>query len=300
MKRFYVLNNRDAAFSYVFALKRAGYEETTIQKADFILTDFERPIIKQMRANRPLFFYPHTPYSWFVWDGLSSTHKASCNFVYGENAKLGLTSLGYVDRIEVCGFSRCATLPFRPSIGRRLLFAPAHPLMNGRYPREEDYQVHRSAFDWVIKYKEYFDSVTVRIFGTIEQNGFYKADGIHFENAATTTRYTTALTVQNSIESIERHDLIISCNTFGYLSLARGKPTILYGNTLPRTREGDAKNYHLYKHLIDFPCPLESLTINEIIKAGSIISPVVAEWKSKTIGQNFDAEKFLSVIKDYV
>jgi hypothetical protein len=172
--------------------------------------------------------------------------------------------------------------------------------MNGRLPNEEDYQVHRSAFDWIVKYKKYFDSVTVRIFGTIEQNGLYKSDGVQFENAAVATRYTAALSTRASIESIDRNDLVISCNTFGYLALARGKPTILYGNTSPRTREGGVNNYHLYKHLIDFPNPLESLTIDEVLGAGSIINAEVEEWKSKTIGGQFDVEKFLSIIKECI
>jgi hypothetical protein len=300
---FFVLRHRDSADAYIKALLDARYAETKdIARADFILYDHEIKLAGHIQAikDKPTFVYPHTPYSWFVWDGICPTLPASCNFVYGENAKLGLESFGYPGRVKVCGFSRCEVFPFRPSKDRRLLFAPAHLLLNKKYPRDNDYRVHQAAFAWVVRHAKYFDGVTVRIFGTIKENGFHEVEGIKFENVATATRYTSALTVESSIASIERHDIIISCNTFGYLSLARGKPTILYGNCQPRTREGEVRNYPLYKHLIDFPYPLESLSVDDVIKAGSIINSAIEKWRQKTIGGNFDAEKCLSAIKEYV
>lgn len=303
MKSFFVFRQRDSADAYVKALLGAGYTETKdLTRADFVLYDHEVRLAghTQTIKNKPTFIYPHTPYSWFIWDGICFIREASCNFVYGENAKLGLESFKYLNRVEVCGFARCAALPFRPSKGRRLLFAPAHLLMNKRFAKDEDYRVHRAAFDWVVRNAKHFESATVRVYDSVEENGFYKADGINFEDAAVTHHYTSALTVESSLASIESHDIIISCNTFGYLSLARGKPTILYGNCKPRTREGEAQSYPLYKHLIDFPYPLESLTVDDVIKAGSIINPVVEEWRRQTIGTNFNAEKFLSIIKEYV
>ena len=105
MKKFFAVHNRDAGDAYIRALLDAGYEEVnTLKESDFILTDFERPMV--MGTDKPMFIYPHTPYAFWLWDKWIVASPVECNFVCAEAGVRAMQAYGYKYRVESVGFSR--------------------------------------------------------------------------------------------------------------------------------------------------------------------------------------------------
>lgn len=301
MKYFQVYNNKGAADAYVAALGRIGYTPTRQSRmADFLIYDHERrDRLIDLFIGKPIFMTPHTPYSWFIWDGISPIDRATVNFVYGQAAQDGLLRFGYPHRIEVCGFARCGTREFRPTPGRRLLFAPAHPLaVDRKFPRPENAELHLAALRWCVEHKNYFESVTVRHAFDLKDNGFEEYEnepGIIFQKVE-------KLSAELSVQAIDQADLVLSCATFGFLSMARGVPTLLYGykNIIPSSRRGFVKNYHLYQDIFEPPYYFEDLTIDQVLEHCRGEDESLRRWKAAHIGRAFDQDKFISVVREFV
>lgn len=306
-KYFYCMNNKDAANDYVLALLGSGYIQTkSISRSDFLLIDnehggarFEK--IKYYCERIPVFIYPHTPYSYWLWDGLYTPLPVACNFVVGDGAVNGMIAYGYPYRVEAVGFTGCKVSPFRKTSGKRLLFAPAHPFGDGKHASIKAGENQFNAAKFIAGHCEYFDSVTVRYSGTIQSNGLECFGGTsaimkHVEI------YKNANIREEATKDILNSDIVISCNTFGYLAVASGTPSVLYGYKGEDVggRAGTVKNYALYKHHYEYPMQLEDMSILEILGVREKESPAVGEWKRDNIGENFNAEKFVSVIREYV
>ena len=302
VRTYYCCLNRDAANAYMSALNAAGYVRVfEPSSADFLLWDYvyRRENIEAMFVGKPIFVYPHTPYSWFVWDGICPHGRVDVNFVAGESAKKGLKSFGYANRIEVCGFPRCRVRPFTPTTGKKLLFAPAHPLNERRvFPMPENRAQHLLVMRWIVDNKHHFDEIRVRYGTDLSVYGFdeFKNEsGIKFELAG-------ELSVADSQASRDWADVIISTGTFGFLAVAQGKPTVMYGYKGVRysTASGYAKNQHLYQHIFEFPKPyMEDMTAEQVLAFRDRENPAVEEWKRGHIGTDFDAEKFIGVIREF-
>lgn len=300
MKKYYCFAYRDAANAYVRALDSIGCTRVAkYQDADFVLYDHEdRPEAVRAFANKPVFIYPHTPYSWFIWDGIVPIARASANFVCGESAKFGLESFGYPNRIEVCGFPRGPVLPFCPTRGTKLLFAVAHPVSGDRrFPQPEHYAQHMFVMDWIVANKKYFSEIRVRYAFELKDNGFEKyagEPGIQFERAK--------MTVADGVASRDWADIIIAAGTFGYLAIAQGKPTLIYGykNSRYCTRAGYVKNQNLYQSIMEFPYYAEDMTAEQILAFRDQPDPKIEAWKIGHMGGNFDADKFISVVREFI
>lgn len=251
----------------------------------------------QAFADKPVFVYPHTPYSWFIWDGIVQPRRASACFVYGESARQGLQSFGYPNRIDVCGFPRGPVLPFCPTTGTKLLFAVAHPVADHRFPQPEHYAQHRFVMDWVVANKRSFSEIRVRHAYDLRDNGFEayaNEPGIQFEQAR--------MNVADGVASREWADIVIAAGTFGYLSIAQGKPTLIYGYKGSRycTRAGYVKHQQAYQHILEFPHYMEDMTAEQVLSFRDQPDPKVEAWKTGHLGGNFDAEKFIGVVREFI
>ncbi len=299
MKTYYANRYRDSFLAFESALQHAGFFSVDRpEQADMLFLDHEWRL---KVIDRPLFLYPHTPYAFWFWDGIiPPSPRTVCNFVVADGARLGMERYGYPYRVEVVGFSRCPVKPFQATKGRDLLFAPPHPFKDGKFPRPGDRAIHQAAMRFIAEHRSAFGRVVVRYasdFHTygLESYGFdeFLRDDIVFTCAR-------ELSVRDALQSMESFDLMISTATFGYLALASGKPTILYGykGIVPGGRQGDVKQYELYRDLFEFPCPLECLTIDEVLRTCQAPRPDVESWKALNIGHNFDVDKFISIVEE--
>ena len=302
-KLFYCIRNKDSADDYVSALNKAGYSETRkLDRADFLLFDVEHKgrlsLSSKFREKKPSFIYPHTPYSFWLWDGVYQQTKVCCNFVVGETAKRGMELYGYSSRVEVVGFTGCQVREFHPTKGTTLLFAPPHLLGSGKYTNAAIHHSIRRAASVIVKNIKYFDKVIVshswQGIKESECGEFIGYDNVEFYPV---NAYRTKGCRRHAVGQIARADLVVAQNTLSYLSVAVGMPTIMFGNDFRWDR---IKNYHLYEDIYKFPLNLEKMTIDEILAVRERRNEDVERWKEMNIGTQFDAEKFISVIREYV
>jgi len=310
MSSFFPLRNRDAADAYVHALFEAGYKiSLKMQEADFLLYDYERGSggkraeMERFLASKPGFIYPHTPLSWFIWDGAYRPLPVACNFVAGEAAVEGMKAYGYPYRVEAVGFSRCEVRDFKPTTGKRVLFVPARVRKDGGYASEEYKVKTPQAFRFLLDHANEFEKVTVcytHSFGAVGISDWVGEAAAKGFDLIFTDPYRDTSPMKSMMERIDVADLVISCETVGCVSVAKGKPTVFYNaRAIPTTLAGQAQHPEAYKEY-SFPLALEEMTVNDILAVRDEKNDAVEHWKQRNIGGNFQAEKFLRIVKEEV
>jgi hypothetical protein len=297
--KFSIRRNKDSSLAFEQALLEAGHQRVTDpQKADFLLYDIEnigwrRDQLEELLQKIPGFIYPHTPLTCWLWDGVYEPLPVACNFVAALAQKEAMRIYDYPNRVEATGFSRCRVLPFRPTSGLNLLFVPARPRRdNGRQAGFD-----ASALEFIADHRAQFESVTVCHVGQYDD---YRSNGVTF------LRYdikALSSPTANMMGLVDRADLIISCNTPAALGVARGKPTIMYGEmaAVPQTNTGrEPLHYDQYGHLLRYPLLLEDMTIDDVFRACSRENESVESWKTGNIGGNFNAEQFIKIVEEYL
>jgi len=284
------------------ALIKAGCVESAFLRAEFVLHDAVHEGYAMRGDSRPSFVYPHTPQSWFLWDGLLVPNKVSCNFVAGEGAIRGMRAYGYPHRIEAVGFTRCEVKPFRPTPGQKLLIVPAHRSRDNTYS-EPDY-VNRAmkTIRYFLGHRGRFELITICWDEPVFTQLARKYAGDKRIKAIPTNPHRDRSPLVSMMERIDNHDLVVSCGTVGCVSVAMGKPTVFFGEEgVPHTPPGRAaRNFRLYSDIIRHPLTAENMSLDEMINVCKAPDPRAEKWKRDIIGGNFDAEKFISVIKEFV
>lgn len=300
MKKFYITHNPDNDNKFVKALLQEGFVEVRdMAEAEFIIHDGVRREVVRAIGNRPAFIIPHTPQSWFLWDGLCAVTQVQCNFVAGQAAVDGMKAYGYPHRVEAIGFSRCDVREFRPSKGNDLLFVPAHALPDGSYAEENYVAKVMKVFDFIISHRRVFGKITVcwdakaeyKIANEIRRYGI---------NYVSTNPYQDRTPLTRMMERIESADLIMSCGTVGCVSVAMGKPTVFFSEIgIPHTPPGRAtKHSELYLHRLRHPNMAEKMKIEEIVSVLETESEEARRWRIDNIGGQFNPEKFITVIEE--
>lgn len=303
MITFAAVQNKDAGRAYVEALLSAGYGQVSkLQQADFVLYDVERP--NRHEAYRDFlddhcgFIYPHAPYSsYFHWDGIYSPLPVECNFVVAPGAKRALESIGYISRVEVVGFSHCKVKPFASTAGKRALLIVPRPMSGGRYVCEELHAGLRNVYAFLMSHVRDFEQITIQ-----HTPDYWEKLGLppfgKFEyttndprNESNPASYITDL--------VDRYDLVFGIGTAAYIALARGKPTIMWGNDLtPRTSSHLAQHAEKYMDDLRYPLDFEKMSFDEILETTRAESQEITRWKADNIGDDFNADKFLQVVKE--
>ena len=303
MSKFFIARNMDSDDLYRAALWDAGFEERNLpEQADFIVHDAVHPGLEPYLATRPNFIYPHTPQSSFLWDGILSTKiKVNCNFVYGEGGRKVLASYKYPYRVETIGFTRCEVQTFRPTTGNNLLIIPSHPLQHGEYTYPDYMEYALGALRYVYRHRAAFGKITLcwdedrfdpEFYGAIQRAGW---------ELIRTNPYKDPEPLKHMMERMEKADLIFSCGTAGTVACAMGKPTVFMTERgLARTAPRDADHSDWYSHILMFPLTVESMSIDELLAVRTVQNSKVEFWKQEMIGGNFNARKFVNVIKEYV
>ena len=303
-RKYYVLERRDMSRPFRKALLDANYRKTVDpDEASFLLYDLEqdhyRPILNEFaKTNRPIFVYPHSANSWYFWDGFHKEIPVSCNFVFTREIKNAMISYGYRSRIEPCGFSCGEVINWKPMREKTLLFAPMHtmgPAGQDFLRSPASFELNRKALERVFELAPLFKKVTIRYGKTFSASGMYdpQIPNVTFEQANLKTK--------DALASIGRHNIVISAGTLAHLAVARGKPTIFYGSQGQPPREDGmtVKHYSLYKW-IDYPVQLDGMSDNMIMQFAVRQDPNVERWKKVNIGSTFNANRFLSIVREYV
>jgi len=286
--KFSVRKNKDSSQYFVNALILAGHQMVK-RDPDFILYDAVVKYDDDLKKV-PNFIYPHTPHTYWLWDGVYPQFPVSYNFVATQAQKQAMSLYGYPYPIEPVGFPRCSVFDFKPTQAKRLLFVPARP----RKDEGRQAYLDTMAFRWVIENCDLFERVVVCHVGQFD-GYFDQRIEFHKQNLKADPNPT-----ENMLRYVDNADLILSVNTVAYLGVARGKPTVFYGeSTTPETTSGKKPaNWKKYEHLMRFPLSLEDMSVSDVLKVCEDKNDRVEEWKMNNIGSNFDSDKFVSLVEN--
>jgi len=314
--KYYSTNYRDTFTCMRNALEKDGHVPVSnYNKADMIFLDREPTgnearweIFDNLAKRKPMFLYPHTTYSFWLWDGYTKpSPHVSCNFIASEAARLSLETYGYPCRAEVVGYTRPSPLqPFRPTAGKHLAHAQPRLLgRNGRFYRPGDALVHDMAMEWIYQYRQDFEKITIFYSFTLEISNLSKYKDVRefdFVCVAADARESQRMDTAHGIRQLQGVDLFIGSNTLGYIAITQGIPTILIGhnNDVPLHSTNNGNHYAEYEKYCAFPYRLSEMTAEQA-KALCIEMPEeIKAWKEMNIGHDFDAEKFLKVVHEYL
>ena len=165
-----------------------------------------------------------------------------------------------------------------------------------------DFDLHIKTLDWIIENRKHFDRVILN-YSISEEKFCYDTLPKDMKLEMVDVGAGKFLSAKTTLESLKDADIVISGNTAGYIALASGYPTLLFNNFkgVPTTC-GTGGGYHwdMYKDKYEFPLTLLDMSADEVLALREKPNPLVESWKGWNIGASFDADKFISVIREFV
>lgn len=299
--RVQIHNWQGKANELVAALKRQG-AEIVATHPDVLLIDFDAAVpyyTKKIEAayqqGAEIALYSHgapviTAYD-RVWE---PDPRVRVYLAQSQGQKEVMQAYGYPHPIEVIGWHYCKTKPFKPvSEIKNILFAPWHPHSDG-YMQPAQKQANTEVYD---KLSQMPYKLTVMHIGDLRYNGLREEQHI--------TYIRSKMINQHSVSEIDKADVVVAnyVGTFGALAVARGKPTVIYGqNIRPHDGYCDAdityvKNWDKYRDLLFYPHDISELkpkaTQNMIQYAAR---HEAKEWREKFIGDPLDEVKLYEIL----
>lgn len=285
-------DHNGTGIQYSLALGAAEHEMVfPHMDADVLLIDADvpfQPYQQLCSMYEKVFVYPHGGGILSMYDGQYPLHDhTKGQFVHGEGQAEILRRCAYPKHVEVSGWSLCTQLPFKAKEPKNILFAPQHPMGNGYLdPRlkklnlkiyqqllELPYQVTvRSVFD--------FDPLNIPVSPQMQ----YKQGQPD---------------IYNAITDIDATDCVIAgVWTFPCLSIARGIPTIVYGQFSPddarsATEKHEAKSWKLYRQYCRYPLDAsECDDLDQLIQRACTDDHAILDWRRLFIGDEMVPEHF--------
>ncbi len=303
--RFWVHNHQNKAEAFIGALLDAGYLVTEERaRARFQLMDLDvlgrtHWIDEATRQGIPTFLYPHAARPPVQWDGMYARHPdVKAHFVFAEGHTEIMRSYGYTGDIIPVGWTYCNILPFKPNLKPvNVLFAPVHANQNG-YLCEVHRKMNEDAFTILAKlHRDGKIHLRIRYLHRYNGSGCWVEPG---------TEIITGRADQ-SVLDIDQADVVVAHQTFAYLSVARGKPTIMFNEDLPPCSGNSSDNlvyaasFEKYKHLLQFPYDLlKAESPLDLIYRAAVTDEDIADWRTRIIGKPFDPEHFVSSLEAYL
>lgn len=302
MKFCSVVDHQNKSIAYREALAKAGYTFTDrlhAQGLRFILTDADwREMVTRCR-NIPIFLYPHAARPMVQYDGCIEPKPVKAMFTHAEGGKAIMEKIGYPYPVEVTGWAFSEVRPFRPVKDvKRILFAPIHCNANG-YLHEVDKDLNRKTLKRLTEYcLDRKIQLSVRYIGEPEQSGFSAKCSEYIEMHRGKKNNSTA--------DMETADVVVSHQTFAYLAVALGVPTIMMGEDVP-PRSGNSDegfrfvdHWEAYRDDLMFPLDILQGDTETVIRAACEGSGAVEEWKARYIGKPFDGPAFVEKLESYL
>lgn len=302
-----VHDHQNKSEAYREALAQAGYfftDRENVQGLRFYLSDGDwgsRSYLQDARSrNIPVFLYPHAARPMVIYDGCVEPQPVTAMFTQAPEGKRIMAKIGYPYPVEVSGWAFSEVRPFAPvdEIGR-ILFAPIHPNANG-WLSDVDKDLNRRTYERLFAFCEDRGAeLSVRYIGTLEQcglDGLPEADFVEWHKGKK----------NNSSWDMETADVVVSHQTFAYISVALGIPTVMMGEDVPprtgNTDEGFRYVEHWDDYKADLMYPLDILAGDpaKAIEKACAGCTEVEDWKSRLIGEPFDGPAFVNKLEAYL
>lgn len=301
---FLCFNHQGKGEPFIRALqKKYRYLPGTLYHKDlgFVLTDNDvlnrRVKLENLRRAgiKKFFVYPHAARPSLVSAFYETWPHTTVQFVVNGHHAEVMRRLGHVGKLESVGWSLCPIVEFKPrSIVKNVLFAPIHPRNSAI-----DKKLNQAVLDKLYPLaRAGAIRLTVRYLEPFEGNGI-----IRYENHVD---YRPG-TVAPSYTMIDESDVVIAHQTYAYIAVARGVPTLMMGEDFPphiEYRDGkrlEARGWQDYKDLIIYPLDIlnEDDTLSMMAKAAAS-DQAIKTWRDRMIGDQFDDNKFITILDKYL
>lgn len=301
MTTFVVYDHMIKSVHYKQALIDAGFELTKMQIADVVLSDIDMPqritdMKHALNNGASLFIYPHSAVPPTMWDYKSfpPSDKVTGVFVQAPGHVRVMRAYGCKHPAHVVGWSFCKQQNFHYGEIKRILYAPIHPIIATGYLNRSHKYINAMSYDKIVKFCRARNiELTVRFIGEHYQNSIPNDDDV---------RYVQGFANLNH-QDIDEADLVISSGTFAYMAVARGKPTIFTGQDYaPVYGKNDyhieqSPNWKQYTKIMRYPFELlEDKPMEQLIESVND-SAIIQKWRSDFIGEPFDGQKVVNIIK---
>jgi hypothetical protein len=309
MNRFILLNHQNKGIVYGDTLLHTGWKMVDEDEhADIALVDSDvtpyRLIKLQKFVDRGIkvFVYPHSARPPFFYDylGYKPFQGVAARFVsaFGHEVVMELMGMDTTNVYPV-GWSYCQMRPFSGKQIKNVLFAPLHANGNG-WLSDTDKEMNREVQDRLVHtVNQHNLHLLVRYLGQLSGCGLERMPGVDYVQGEHRP--------ESTLLHIDHADLVVGTETFAYMSVARGKPTLMMGEErAPRYGNSEStfryvQNWDTYKGLVMYPFDIleEDDTFVLMVKA-TTKSKDVEEWKARMIGEPFDPVTFLEHVESYL
>lgn len=303
-----IFNHQKKGDAYARALERQG-KYTQVFEADvypnlaFVLTDSDilgraYRLDRFRRRGCNLFFViPHTARPNLVNDIYHPWQYTTAQFVVSQGHVDVLRAYGYERPLHPVGWTLCPIRPFTPRPEpRNVLFAPIHPRCS-----KVDQKVNADVFERLYKLAKKDDIILmVRFIRSLPDSGLRQVDHPN-------VIYTTGHMDQN-YEQIDNADVVIGHQTFAWLAVARGVPTVMMAErTLETHVQPRTKPIRFVRHWQDYvdliAYPLDILECNDtlgLLRRAVTSDEDIIDWRRRMIGNPFRPDRFLKALEKYL
>lgn len=310
MKLYFGIDHQNKGAAYFKALAEAGYSQAhsaDVRGIRFCLADSDWNADRRAELERrgiPLFLYPHAARPMVQYDCPHlNPFPVRCMFTMAPGGVELMRRIGYPYPVEAAGWSLSPVRPFVPRDVKRVLFAPIHPNGNGwlsPVDQELNRKTYRKLSDWC---RESGAALTVRFCRELEANGLSSEMALNEPWVTWNKAKPNGSTIQ-----IEENDLVVAHQTFAYMAIAMGVPTLMMGEDIPpRTGNSDAsfeyaEHWADYRDYLMYPLDVlnEERTTDEWVHAAAESDAEIAEWKGRFIGAPFDGKTFVERLESYL
>lgn len=304
---FYFYLHQNKGRPLLEAMKAAGWTPTgQAANAAAVFSDSDVPSRMKslngfLRRGAKIFLYPHAarPNLFNDFEGYPWCPKVTAHFVSAEGHIEILKRVGIGHKFEVTGWYLCPMKPFEPRTqARKILFAPIHPNSNGTLSKSD----RKVNADTMRKLQPLVESgeidLTIRFLRGLDKNGLWEVPGVTYIEGQPDQTYS----------QIDDADLVVSHQTFAYIAIARGVPTVMMGEDVPPRigceEYGTFKyvmNFDKYKDLLMYPLDIlaEDDTLG-LFERAIRSDTEIADWRRRLIGEPFDPLNFVRTVKRYL
>ena len=271
----------------------------------FVLTDTDimgrRFKLEHMRKSGigRFFVYPHAARPDIVNDIFREWSFVTAHFVSTEGQAEIMRLFGYSRPLVPIGWLFCPQKTFKPRQDPiNVLFAPIHPRCS-----KIDQDVNKAAFKRLEKLAKVGDiKLTVRFVRSLADSGLQKVEHPNIQ-------YTVGY-MNQGYDQIDNADVVVAHQTFLYIAVARGVPSLGMAEEMPTHIQIKgkspifAKSWGNYVHLLRYPYDiLEAENNNQVVGLLQKViqpDPSVDEWRDRMIGQTFRRDRFLRKLERFL
>jgi hypothetical protein len=264
----------------------AGWAHTEPEQADVLLIDIDDPDAPGRgdlisRSHGLVVLYPHGALPTYL-GFYKPEERIDIQLVHGSHTVWMLENLGLWRVVKAVGWSYSPWVDYQPPAKvDRVLFGPIHPYGSGEL--DEPYKRENARVFAALQ--ELDVEVTVQMFGSAQTNGLPEPLG--------------AVAVRSSLlvdwRWVDQADLVVAEGTLACLALARGKPVVMFGQSLPQLDEHDRPKTGVTVRFPRYPVDFDDGLLPELFAAAC--ADVGGWWRDGFVGGPFNTDAFLDVLE---